>query len=216
MAAAANELSWPGRTAWLVRSELLGRTDLRRGEMAAIARRLNCSRERVRQIAKRLGVHVEPARRKFVDCVDCGTRIRDNKLRVCAECRHKRTLVELTCIICGKKFWRRRKDYNDFLRRVTIGEKQGPRCSKACVGSRPATCSWCGEDAGTRWPSDIRNTNHSFCGNPRYCWREAMAIVQPIHWKRIGRDLLPMRDHIAEITELIGREKLSGAKSKRG
>ncbi len=43
-----------------------------------------------------------------------------------------------------------------------------------------------------------------------------MAIVQPIHWKRIGRDLLPMRDHIAEITELIGREKLSGAKSKRG
>jgi len=184
--------------------------------MSAIARRLNCSRERVRQIAARLGVRVEPGEPKFVDCADCGRRIRRGTLGICVDCRHQRTLVELTCILCGKKFWRRRKDYNDFLRREPIGARQGPRCSKACVSSRSATCSWCGGDAGIRWPSAIRSTRHSFCGKPKYCWREAMAKIQPVHWQRVGPELLPMRDHVAQIRELLRLKNLTHATPKRG
>jgi hypothetical protein len=200
---------WPGRTAWLVRAELLGRTELHWGEMAEIARRLDCSRERVRQIADRLGVRFQPKRPKFIQCSDCGRKIAPGKLGMCADCRHRRTLVELTCIVCGKSFWRRRKDYNDFLRREPISERQGPRCSKACVSSRSPACSWCGEDVGTRWPGRIRSTHHSFCSKRKSCWREAMAIIQPVYWQRLGPELLPMREHITEIGDLLGPENLT-------
>src|SRR3989442_5819037 len=114
--------SWPGRTAWLTRSELLGRTGMKRGEMAEIARRLNCSRERVRQLATKVGVRVQPGQPRFTECSDCGRRISRGRLGLCAECRHQRTLVTLTCLTCGKQF-----EYKDFIRRVTLGQRQGPR-----------------------------------------------------------------------------------------
>jgi len=209
------ERSWPGRTAWLIRSELLGRTELRRGEMSQIARRLNCSRERVRQIAARAGIRVEVGRPKRVACADCGKQIAAvNKLGLCADCRHRRSMVTLTCIVCGKEFQRRRKDYNDFIRRVTAGERQGPRCSKTCGysgGSR--LCSWCGAEVAGRPPS--ARGYHAFCGAGRRCDLEAMKLVQPIHWPKLGSDVLPMREHVAEIAELLGPENMTGAKMRR-
>jgi hypothetical protein len=203
--------SWPGRTAWLIRSELLGRTELRRGEMAEIARSLDCSRERVRQIAARAGIRVNAGRPKLVACSDCGRQIAAaNKSGLCAACRHQRTLVTLTCIVCGKDFQRRRKDYNDFIRRVTVGERQGPRCSKACGYSGSSRfCSWCGAEVARRPPST--RGYHAFCGAGRRCDLEAMKLVQPVHWPKLGSHLLPMRDHVAQIAELLGPKNLTGA-----
>jgi len=210
----AEERSRLGRTAWLIRSELLGRSELRRGEMAEIARRLGCSRERVRQIATKLGVRVKPGQPKFAECSDCGRKIPRGRLRLCADCRHRRTLVTLTCIVCGREFQRRRKDYNDFIRRVTLGERQGPRCSKACGYRRTRrSCSWCGAEVGHKPPST--RGYHAFCGAGRRCDLEAMKLVQPIQWPKLGSNVLPMRDHVAEITELLGPENMIGAKSRR-
>ncbi len=184
--------------------------------MAEIARSLGCSRERVRQIATRAGVRVEAGRPRFVKCADCGRKIAAaNKLGLCRDCRHRRTLVTLTCIVCGKDFQRRRKDYNDFIRRVTIGERQGPRCNKTCGYTRSSrSCSWCGAELGHKPPST--RGYHAFCGAGRRCDLEAMKLVQPIYWPKLGSDVLPMRDHVAEIAELLGPENMTRAKSRRG
>jgi len=204
-----------GPVAPLIAAELRGRTELPRGEAARIARKLDCSRERVRQIMGKLGVRVEPSLANVIDCADCGKQIRANTLGICAACRHERTLVELTCISCGRTFKRRRKDHNDFIRRVTIGPKQGPRCSRTCGYSRAIrVCSWCGADAGHKAPSN--RGNHAFCGAPRRCDREARKLVQPLYWRLLTPEVLPMRDSIAKITELLGPDRLTGGKAKGG
>jgi len=43
-----------------------------------------------------------------------------------------------------------------------------------------------------------------------------MKLVQPIYWPKLGSDVLPMRDHVAEIAELLGPENMTRAKSRRG
>ena len=202
-----------GPVAPLIAAELRGRMELPRGEAARIARKLDCSRERVRQIMEKLGVRVEPSQAKVIDCSDCRREIRINKGGICADCLRRRSLVELTCIFCGKKFYRRRKDYNDFLRRVPArGKRYGPQCSKACVRSVSRNCSWCGDSVGWRPPS--HSGQHVFCGKPRNCWSETMKLVQPTQWPLIGPAVLPMREHVAEIAALLGPERLTGGKPK--
>jgi hypothetical protein len=122
--------------------------------------------------------------------------------------------VELTCIVCGKKFQRRQKDYNDFMKRVVTRGRYGPRCSRACVQSVSRTCSWCGQSVGLRPPSD--QGQHAFCGKSRDCWREAMKLVQPVHWHLLEPEMLPMRDHVERIADVLGADRLTGGKSKRG
>ena len=150
-------------------------------------------------------------KRVYIDCSDCGRRIAANRLGICVNCRHERTLVELTCIICGKRFQRRQKDHNDFLRRVTIGKRQGPQCSKSCLAGESRLCSWCGADVGRRPPS--RLADYAYCGTPRRCDREAMKLVQPMNWPLLTPTVLPMREHVREIVELLGPENITSARS---
>jgi len=43
-----------------------------------------------------------------------------------------------------------------------------------------------------------------------------MAKIQPVHWQRVGPELLPMRDHVAQIRELLRLKNLTHATPKRG
>lgn len=192
----------------LIAAELRGKRELPRGEAARIARKLDCSRERVRQIMGKLGVRVAVSIRAFVDCRDCGRAIVANKAQLCAECRRERMMVELTCTACGKVFKRGRKAYNNFLRR--IGDyKVGPWCKRNCGNpKKKMSCDWCGEEIQHRSPS-VRG-NHSFCGVPKRCDWEAAKLVQPSNWRLLGPDLLPMRENRAGITAFLGSHRLTG------
>jgi len=204
-----------GPVAPLIAAELRGRTELPRGEAAEIARKLGCSRERVRQIMGVLGVRIAAPPLALIDCAECGTLVKANKRGLCADCRRRLSLVELTCIVCGKEFQRRRKDYNDFIRRVVArGKRYGPRCSRACLQSVALACCWCGRSVGLRPPSQRRG--HAFCGKPRNCWSEAMKVVQPSNWSLLKPEHLPMRDHIAQIVDALGPDRLTGGKPRRG
>ena len=176
-----------------------------------MARRFGCSRERVRQVISRLGIVVvrAPPRR----CRKCGTSIAaQNRTGLCGKCwqRPVRVLVTLTCLNCGKQFLRRRKDYNDWLRRAVVRGRAGPICSRGCRSAVPVSCTWCGDDLGMRYPSNISKARHSYCPAPSRCASEAHKALRNSYWRFLSADLLPMRDHLSEIAALrdLTREQL--------
>jgi len=206
-----------GPVAPLIAAELRGRTELPRGEAIRIARKLDCSRERVRQIMNKLGVRVAPPRVALIDCASCGNRIAPNKSELCTDCRHERAIVELICTSCGRAFKRSCKEYNAFLRRVSRGGRQlGPWCSRTCGYPKRTRriCSWCGAELGHRPPSTSQGY-HAFCGGSKRCDLRAANFVQPMYWPLLEPELLPMRDKLVRIRAFLARDRVTRANQGR-
>ena len=97
---------------------------------AEIAREINYSGERVRQILKELGL---PAKPPLKVCVDCGKRV-DSRTKRCRPCYHqyilKNSWVELPCHTCKAMFPRRKSDF----KRSVKNRQRLFFCSKHCLG----------------------------------------------------------------------------------
>ena len=198
----------PGSVAGRIATALKGRSILERGEAAALARSLGCSRERVRQVMKRLGVPVRPVVPRR--CGNCGRAISQyGKLGMCSSCRYPPP-VSLVCVNCGKQFLRRRKDYNDFIRRQVTRRRVGPVCSKQCRAGIEVFCAWCGAHVGVRWPSQVSPAGRAFCSPPRRCSVQAQRALRNSWWRFLTPDLMPMKDHVEGVAELQRRIKAGG------
>lgn len=180
-----------------LKQKLAGRTRLPRGEASRIARDLDCTRERIRQLLGQLEVSIEPARRLY--CDRCGKIIGVNKNGRCLACIMDASWVTLTCANCGRAFQRRRKLYNDFANRVPL-KRYGPLCGKHCLLRVDRQCSWCGRPVGQRRLA--QHGSQAFCARPMRCSVEAQRALASPHWKRLTPDLLPMIEHVDEIARL--------------
>ena len=182
---------------------LSGRTQLERGEAARIARELGCSRERVRQIARQLGVTTKPPLEEPQSCTGCGKAMRYRKTRLCQSCRRKNVLVSLKCVNCGRTFERRRIHHEAYLRRTVTRKRRGPVCSSQCSAKVPRSCSWCGRPAGPRWRRYA--AQQAFCGLAPSCRIQAQRAIRPEWWRYLTTDLLPMKEHLDGIAQLQAR-----------
>ena len=178
---------------------LSGRTELERGEAARIARDLGCSRERVRQVARQLGVTTKPPLEPQ-SCTGCGKAMAYKKTRLCQSCRSKNALVSLKCANCGRTFERRQGLHNAYLRRTVTRRRRGPVCSRQCSAKIPRSCSWCGQPVGLRWRPHI--TPQAFCSPPATCLSQVQRALPSVWWPYLTADLLPMKEHLDRIAQL--------------
>ena len=176
------------------------RTELERGEAARIARALGCSRERVGQVMRQLGITVAPPSAPE-RCVGCGKPKRHAKTRLCRACRRAEDpFVTLTCANCGKNFRRRRSRHDAYLRRTVVRKRYGPVCSRKCSAKVQRSCSWCGQPTAPRWPNDLGK--RAFCGAPRSCSIEAQRALPAMFWGYLTPGVLPMKAHLEAIAQL--------------
>jgi hypothetical protein len=183
----------------LLTEVLSGRTQLKWGEAARIARELSCSREYVRQAMSRLGVSIKPPV-KPQSCIGCGKAMKYRKSRLCQACRLKNAVVSLKCTNCGRTFERRRIDHAAYLRRTVTRKSRGPVCSNQCSAKVPRSCSWCGQLVGLRWGRFA--TQQAFCSPPATCRLHAQRAMRPEWWRYLTTDLLPMKEHLDGIAQL--------------
>ncbi len=179
---------------------LTGRTQLERGEAVAISRQVGCSREYVRQVMGQLGVTIKPPPEPQ-SCTGCGKAMQRTKTRLCQSCRRSNSSVTLKCANCGKSFERRRCLHDAYLRRTVTQKRHGPICSRKCSAKVQRSCSWCGRPAGGRWRSSTGR--QVFCRPPASCLREAQTAIHPVRWRHLTADLLPMKEHLDEIAQLL-------------
>ncbi len=203
----ATQVTYDGKVRKSLADALSGRTQLERGEAAAIAREVGCSREYVRQVMRRLGVTIKPPAVP-PSCTGCGRPMPNAKTRTCQSCRRKNAFVTLKCAYCGKDFERRRSLHDAYVRR-TATQRRGPVCSRGCTATEPRSCSWCGRSVGNRWRS--RMGLQAFCGPPASCLIEAQSAIHPILWRYITEDLIPMKENL----DGIARLRSTRATSKR-
>jgi hypothetical protein len=165
---------------------LSGRTQLERGEAVAIARRVGCSREYVRQVMGQLGVTIKPPPEPQ-SCTGCGKAMQRTRTRICQSCRQRNSSVTLICANCGKTFERRRCLHDAYLRRTVTQKRHGPICSRQCSAKVQRSCSW---------------GRQVFCRPPALCLREAQSAIHPVRWRHLTANLLPMKKHLDEIAQL--------------
>lgn len=181
---------------------LEGRAELRRGEQSAIARELGCSRVWVGMVARELGIPLAERRA----CERCGkiTKL-SQEVGLCGTCLRRTKVATLTCANCGKRFERRRHEYERFLKRSVTQGRRGPVCGRDCGVGYETTCAWCGRLTTRPYRKDKRL---GFCAASRGCLSQAMRALPVVYWRYLTPDLLPMKDHRAEIGRLRESQRI--------
>jgi len=110
---------------------------------AEIARRVGVSRERVRQLLRRLGLTTDMRIRPKRRCLSCGNPIpRDHRAFCSRACQVNYYQITLYCNFCGKEFKRKVKDILLYPVKLQYGYKGRVFCSRSCLGR------WFGKNYG--------------------------------------------------------------------
>ena len=177
---------------------LQGRTELYWGEQSALARRLGCSRQTLAAITLEIGVRVGRPEKRH--CTRCRRLISDNRTSLCRRCWSKPDIVSLTCTNCGKRFQRRRHLHDRFLARTVTQRRRGPVCKRNCLVRYEKQCFWCGRTSKSRQRRPTPATR--WCALPRRCRANGMRTLAMENWRHLTPGMLPMRDHLLEISQL--------------
>lgn len=113
-------------------------------KVVEVARGYGVSRQRIYQLIEKFGIELPPRlHRVKVACLNCGKEIevkksvaKIQKRFFCSpECRKNYIYMELTCATCGKKFLKRKKEYEWHTgKHWQEALKEKHFCSKKCWG----------------------------------------------------------------------------------
>jgi len=128
------------------KEKLLEELEKNNWKVSEVRKKFNISKQRIYYWIHKFGIELPslPSTRVIVFCSNCGKEImvkesvkaKQKRFFCSPDCRRKYSCIGLTCFVCGKKFYRKKKEYKH-----DINRRRNPHyfCSKRCWGKYVGT-----------------------------------------------------------------------------